>query len=101
MSKTLGILIVSEQHGSHLEAIVRAARRKRIQLRVHISGPGVLLCLKQDFVRMLARIDVTICHHSANRYGIRKEVEAGCPKALTSPTRPPNAVAQCSRSIVL
>lgn len=101
MSKTLGILIVTEQHGGHLAAIVRAARRKRIRLCVHVSGPGVLLCLKPGFQQVLARVDVTICHHSADRYGIRKQLEASCPKTLTSPRRPPNAVSRCSRSIVL
>jgi hypothetical protein len=101
MSKTLGILIVTERHGSHLEAIVRSARRKRVQLRVHISGPGVRLCLKQDFQKVLAQIDVTICHHCADRYGIGTQLEACCPEMLTSSVRPPNMVVQCSRSIVL
>jgi hypothetical protein len=101
MQKTLGILITSDQHGLHLEAIVRAAKCKRIQLRVHVHGPGVRLCLKRRFQWALAQTEMTICRRSAKRFGIVAKLEALYPEGLTTLQRPALDVARCSKTIVL
>lgn len=101
MHKTLGILITSERHGTHLEAIVQAAKRKRIQLCVHVHGPGVRLCLKRQFKSALVQTEMTICRHSAKRFGILKKLEALYPEALTTPKRPALDIGRCSKRIVL
>lgn len=101
MQKTLGILITSERHGLHLEAIVKAAKRKRIQLRVHVHGPGVRLCLKQQFKSALVQTEMTICRQSAERFGILERLEALYPEALTTSQRPALDIGRCSKRIVL
>lgn len=101
MQKTLGILITSEQHGIHLEAIVRAAKRKRIQLHVHINGPAVVLCLRRGFQSALHQTKMTICRYSADRFGIKERLAVLYPEALTSIHRPPLDIGQCTKRIVL
>ncbi len=101
MQKALGILITSERHGLHLESIVQAAKRKRIHLRVHVHGAGVRLCLKRQFKSVLVQAEMTICRHSAKRFGILEKLEALYPEALTTPQRPALDIARCSKSIVL
>ena len=101
MQKTLGILITSERHGLHLEAIVQAAKRKRIQLYVHVHGPAVRLCLKRQFASALVQTKMTICRHSAKRSGILERLEALYPEALTTPQRPLLDIGRCSKRIVL
>jgi hypothetical protein len=101
MKKRLGILITSEQHGFHLEAIVRAAKRKRIQLWVHVHGPGVRLCLKRQFQSALVQTEMTICRQSAKRFGILAKLEALYPEGLTTSHRPALSVDRCSKTIVL
>jgi hypothetical protein len=101
MHKTLGILITSERHGAYLEAIARAAKRKRIRLYVHIDGQGVRLCLKRSFLSALAEAEVTICRRSADRFGITDTLEACYPNALTSPDRPALDIGRCNKRIVL
>jgi hypothetical protein len=101
MQKTLGILITSERHGLHLEAIVRAARHKRIQLCVHVHGPAVRLCLKRQFRSALVQTEMTICRQSAKRFDILAKLEALYPEGLTTPQRPALDVGRCSKTIVL
>ncbi len=101
MQKTLGILITSERHGLHLEAIVQAAKRKRIQLRVHVHGQGVRLCLKRQFKSALVQTEMTICRQSAKRFGILERLEALYPEALTTSQRPALDIGRCSKRIVL
>ena len=101
MQKTLGILITSERHGLHLEAIVRAAKRKRIQLCVHVHGSGVRLCLKRQFKSALAQTETTICRQSAKRFGILEKLEALYPEALTMPQHTALDIGRCSKRIVL
>jgi hypothetical protein len=101
MQKTLGILITSERHGLHLEAIVQAAKRKRIQLCVHVHGPAVRLCLKRQFRSALVQTEMTICRLSAKRFDILAKLEALYPEGLTTPQRPALDVGRCSKTIVL
>jgi hypothetical protein len=101
MQKTLGILITSERHGLHLGAIVQAAKRKRIQLCVHVHGPAVRLCLKRRFQSALTQTEMTICRHSAKRFDILEKLEALYPGGLTAPHRPALDVGRCSKTIVL
>ncbi len=101
MQKTLGILITSERHGSHLEAIVRAARRKRIQVCVHINGPAIKLCLKPGFQAALDHTKASICHKAADRFGLKAKLEALYPDSLTSPHGPPLDIGRCRKRIVL
>ena len=101
MQKTLGLLITSDRNGTHLEAIVRAALRKRVTVRAHISGLGVKLCLRQGFQAVLAHAQVTICRRSAERLGLRDQIEALTRHVLTSSRRPPLNIIQCDRCLVL
>ncbi|MGD9008383.1 MAG: hypothetical protein PVG41_10685 [Desulfobacteraceae bacterium] len=101
MQKTLGILITSERHGLHLEEIVLAAKHKRIQLRVHVHGPAVRLCLKRQFKSALVQTEMTICRHSAKRFGILEKLEILYPEGLTTPQRPALDVGRCCKTIVL
>lgn len=101
MRKTLGILITSERHGLHLEAIVPAAKRKRIQLCVHVHGPAVRLCLKREFRLVIVQTEMTICRHSAKRFGILEKLETIYPEGLTSPQRPALDIGRCTKCIVL
>lgn len=101
MYKKLGVFVISMRHGMHLEAILTAARRKRVQLHVHVSGSAVRLCLKREFQSVLAQTRVTICHRSAERLGIREMIAALYPGALTSTQAPPLHIHQCDRLIVL
>ena len=101
MQKTLGILITSEQHGLHLEAIVQAAKHKRIHLCVHVHGPGVRLCLKRQFQSALVQTEMSICTNSAKRLGLLEKLEALYPEGLTTPQRPALDISRCSKSIVL
>lgn len=101
MHKQLGILITSERHGTHIIAIVPAARRKNIELFVHISGSGVRLCLQERIQKVLARVPVTICRQSARRFGLEEQIRSCCPGTLTAPHRAPLNIDQCHRRIVL
>ena len=101
MDKTLGILITSDRHGKHLNAIVQAARHKGIGLMVHIAGTGVRLCLSRSFRYILDHARVTVCHDSAKRIGIADRIETLCPGRLTSALNPPLDIGRCTRSIVL
>jgi hypothetical protein len=101
MQKTLGVLITSEQHGLHLETIVQAAKRKRIQLCVHVHGPAVRLCLKRQFGSALVQTEMTICRNSAKRFGILEKLETLYPEGLTTPHRPALDIGRCTKSIVL
>lgn len=101
MKKELGILITSDLHGDHLEALAGAAARKQISLLIHLSGTAVRLCLQEGFQKVLIRSRVTVCHRSADRLGLHEQIERLCPGTLTSPRRPPLDVAQCPRRLVL
>ncbi len=99
--KSLGILVTSKKHGSHLYPLFRAAKRKNIALTVHLQGDGVSLCLEKRCQEMLDLVQFTICRNSAESLGLVDKIQTCYPHLLTSAAASPAVIGACTKHMVL
>ena len=99
--KTLGILVSSAKFADQLEAIVEAARTKKIALRFHFTGPGVHVVVTPHFKPLLAHRHVTVCRESAQQFDLTSTIEQLIPGHLTSSEQDPAILRGCDKRLVL
>ena len=68
-AEILGILVNSVDHPDYVISLARAARVKGKDVRIHFSGPGVLLLGKKSVSELDEFVTATVCEESLARYG--------------------------------
>ena len=99
--KSLGVLVTSKKHGVHLYPLFRAAKRKKIDLAIHLQGDGVLLCLEKSCQEVLDHVQFSICRHSAASLGIADQIRTRYPHTLASAPDSPVVIGECTKHVVL
>jgi len=67
--ETLGILVNTDDHPDYVISMARAARSKGKMVRLHFSGPGVLLLYETEMGEIRDFAHATACAESLARYG--------------------------------
>ena len=100
--KTLCVWVTDTANAQQLVQIARAAHRKKIDLKIHLTGHGVLLCSTPDIV-VLCRFCrcVTVCRESAQTHNIRDCIEATKGVAAISCSQAAQTLANCDRRLML
>jgi len=69
-SGTLGILVSSDKHLTHVVNLTRAAHDKGKQVHIFFTGAGVTLTLQPGFKALMGQADLSICDISFRAFGL-------------------------------
>ena len=74
-SGTLGILVSSDKHLTHVVNLTRAAHAKDKQVHIFFTGSGVTLTLLPEFRELVGLADISICDVSFRAFGLHGREE--------------------------
>lgn len=102
MQKTLGIMVATKDHMTHVLGLVHAAKKAGIHTDIFLTGDGVQLTQDIQFPRLIdAANRVGICEVSFRRFGYKKELLFGLTdKDFATQARNANMIQNCDRYIV-
>ena len=72
---TLGILVSSDKHLTHVVHLARAAHDKGKQVHIFFTGAGVTLTLQPRFRQLVGLADLSICDVSFRAFGLHGREE--------------------------
>jgi len=67
---TLGILVSSDKHLTHVVNLSRAAHQKGKKVHIFFTGAGVMLTLQPNFKKLVGIADIAICDVSFRAFGL-------------------------------
>lgn len=67
---SLSLLVTHEDHAGHLFDLAETACHKGIELMVHLTGAGVLLCKQAGFDHLCRICRVMVCRESADLHDL-------------------------------
>ncbi len=70
ISGSLGILVSSDKHLTHVANLTRAAYEKGKAVHIFFTGAGVTLTLQREFKKLVGMADITICDVSFRAFGL-------------------------------
>jgi hypothetical protein len=98
--KTLGMIVTSDRYPEQVWSLVRTARKKNIDLYIHLTGPGVRLVRSEEFNRLTAAAIVTICSDSLDNHLAGEELESEYVHCLAGWDHMARLIETCDRHIV-
>ena len=98
--KTLGMIITSDRHPDQVLSMVRTASGKKLDVRLHLTGPGVRL-VETLGIRQLAKLaSITICRQSADAYLPRGCQGVEYPQWIAQANQMIRLIEECDRHLV-
>ena len=67
---TLGILVSSDKHLTHVVNLTRAAHTRGRQVHIFFTGSGVTLTLLPEFKELVGLANISICDVSFRAFGL-------------------------------
>ncbi len=67
---TLGVLVSSGKHLTHVVNLTRAAHQKGKKVHIFFTGAGVMLTLQPKFKELVGLADIAICDVSFRAFGL-------------------------------
>jgi hypothetical protein len=67
---TLGVLVSSDKHLTHVVNLTRAAHAKGKKVHIFFTGSGVTLTLCPEFKQLVGRATLSICDVSFRSFGL-------------------------------
>lgn len=103
MAETLGLLVSTDRHFSHLLNIVRTARKKGKNVLIFFTGRGVLLTQSPRFKDLAPLAEMSLCRVSFESLGLDENIKIpGLPESsFVSQARHRDIIDRCDRYLVL
>lgn len=103
MAETLGILVSTDKHFSHLLNIVRTARQKGKNVLIFFTGPGVLLTQTPGFRDLKPLAEISLCRVSFESFGLDEKMKAAglSETSFAGQARHRDMIDRCDRYLVL
>ena len=99
--KTLALIITTDRCPDQVWSLAQTANAKKLQVRIHLAGPGVRLIREPGFRQLARRAAITICTESASSFLTDKDHRIEYSQWLAPPDQMARLIAQCDRHLVL
>ena len=99
--KNLGIFITSDRFSDYAVPLARAARKRGLMVRIHLTGPGVHLVRDAGFEELTVLGSVSICRESAAKFLVIDHIENLPPGLLVPPHHLAWILRKCYRHLFL
>ena len=97
---SLSLLVTREDYAGHLFELAETARDNGIQLMVHLTGAGVLLCTQEGFDRLRQICQVMVCRESAARHDLLDLLQMRYPDLIVACAELARSFLACQRRLV-
>lgn len=100
MNKTLGILVSTDKHLSHIINLTAAAHEKGKDVTIFFTGNGVRLTQSPDFAKLIGKARLSLCDVSFRALGLKGEVPGLGFKDFATQAKNAEMIEKCDRYVV-
>jgi hypothetical protein len=100
MKKRLGLFVSSDQHLDKIISLVRAARRKNVDVWIFLTHTGTLLTKDPRFMELEGICRISICRVSFNKNDLKFPVPGLSEKDIGTQAIHSEIIEECDRYIV-